>query len=400
MDTNDNFVKKLKKEADELKDIAAKSDKKLDYYIKAAKKYGELADKIKKHADLLKKSGFSEESISAKNEIKRILYEKEQSLFMYYYRKTDYNEAENHYNEAQNYLDKYLKKIKEIINKASDNIKEDLIYNKTKWSYFKKQSVAIYHAMKSKKASEEKNFIEALDYARQALDEAENLLKIANENTDILGYKHKRIASGNYSAIASDVATIGANIISNKKEITKEMFFNFLNKLWDSYRYSCNAFKENPAWDGYNKIKKERIDEIKNILSQNKHIWKEIYIEFEEEKEFLKVMKKVDTEKYNEIKEKTIIKENKGVELWAKGSFWVFLFVVVFGVGFFASQTISSFLDLLVIILTTEAIIVILGGLILRSTGELSEANTVEVIKIAFKSQFEFIKILIKKYNK
>jgi SIR2-like domain len=81
----------------------------------------------------------------------------------------------------------------------------------------------------------------------------------------------------------------------------------------NSYNAAINAYAENPEIIEVSTIQQKRLNNITNALNKNTHRWKSIFIHFEDNKSFLKIMKMTNLNKFIEIEK--IAKEGELVEI-------------------------------------------------------------------------------------
>ena len=85
--------------------------------------------------------------------------------------------------------------------------------------------------------------------------------------------------------------------------------------------------------------------------------------------------------------------KNKATKLWAIGSFWFFALSIVTAVILLIIKQGGGLLTTILVIVAIEVILTIIGVFTLRSTGDLSEEGFIELMSLAFKAQFQFIKL-------
>ena len=91
---------------------------------------------------------------------------------------------------------------------------------------------------------------------------------------------------------------------------------------------------------------------------------------------------------------KTVIspRENRLLKFWGLGSFWLFILAFVVATVLFIQSYDLSWWRFLLVMASIEAVLIVIGALTLRTSGDLSETNFLELIKIAFRYQFSFKK--------
>ncbi len=384
-------------EACKLKDIARKAKENYTVYLQAAEQFSKASDIYKDITTLLSTSE------NAKNYIQTIqecevfseyyLYEKEQCLMAYKYEERDIDNAKEHYTNNQRHL-------KDAISLLSRMKRDDRLERQLKvWTFFEKSNVPFYYSILAREAWDEDNVVEALDYYREAWEKSKQVKEIAIDLVDmgVFDPVYKRISIGNFIGMAANISASLSKLIYEKyrNNLTSNMAIELLTLFLDGYYQSSEAYRMNPEWDDYKKGSEVVYNNICNFLSENKKNWKDIYIEFQEEKRLLNIMKKLDIKHYNEIKEEIDIEKNKILKLWGVGSFWLVTFLIVFG-GIAVLSCNLKWYALLLVLCFGQVALTVIGALILRTIDGLSEQNFIKLVQLAFQYQFKFTKAFSK----
>lgn len=398
----------LFEEANKLRNMARESVENYKYYFTASEKFQLLADYYYRLLINLKNiHSYSNLEIETQKKIinanrNHVMYEKEICLFMYRSFIKDYSVAEEHLNNSENHIELAIKELKSI--KSNIKNEHEFNYDIKNWTYHKNEINFYRYSMLSSKLCNEKKYGEALDNIRQAIIEIKNNIETINDYIDVIGIEYIRITKSNMFAMMSNqYAIITKAIVKNFKSshtsITEGLLIEALKMLWNSYNSSLEALKENPLWDGYSEVMKNQTEWLKYILKNNLDTWEKIYIHFEEDKEFLCLMKEINVEKYTKIYYKLTTSNNKLFKTWLSASYFVLLFVVIVISVTFITTTILAWWKLILAFIFIETILICLGAFTLRLTGDLSESKFIDLINIAVSSQLKITNSLHKKAN-
>ena len=177
-------------------------------------------------------------------------------------------------------------------------------------------------------------------------------------------------------------------------EMPFDLLVRILRHTLDAYRYGNAAFEHNPEWEQYRDIAQRCLNNIQNVLRMNPSAWVPLYVAFEDDPEFLRVMRMTDLERFKEAEAARHARENKLVKLWAVGSFWLLVLSVVAALVLVVASLGLTWWQLLAAIAAIEVIFVLIGAFTLRTIGELSEKNFLTLVGKALEYQFKFWKVL------
>lgn len=257
---------------------------------------------------------------------------------------------------------------------------------------------AQYSGMLARKAWDNGDSVKALDYYKEALDRTERMVEEVDKkvNQGALDLTYKRITMGNSFGMRANITSAMTKIIldhsTSHKDLSKNELLNLIKYIWDAYCLSQRAFETNPEWNQYLKGQEINFDNLKEILKENKHLWADLYVKFENEKEFIKLMKIIDPKQTNKLTSEYSFQDNKLVKLWSIGSFFLLAFgFIITGLTIVSNVISSSWLILLVFIFA-EVFLLIIGAFVIRTTGDLTEASFLKLINMALNQQFGFLR--------
>lgn len=316
-----------------IKEVARKSKENYIMFLQAAEEFGNASTIYNEITTLLSKNENAKNFVYIKQECEAFseyyLYEKEKCFTVYSYNQRDINKAKEHYKKNQKHLRNAISFLDRM--ERDDRLEKRLRV----WEYFEKEDIPFYNSILARNAWVKNNFIEALDYYREAWEKSKQVIEIVMELVDnrILDPAYKRISIGNNIAMAVNISSAHSKLIYEKyhNNLTTNLALELLNLFLDGYCQSNKAYRANPEWDEYGEGREIIYNNICIFLNDNKKNWKDIYIKFQEKKEILNIMKTLDSKQYNKVKEEIDIGENKHLKLWGLGSFWLIAFLIVFG---------------------------------------------------------------------
>ncbi|MDP2173247.1 MAG: hypothetical protein Q8J62_05690 [Candidatus Cloacimonadaceae bacterium] len=259
------------------------------------------------------------------------------------------------------------------------------------WNLSRIESPILLHETKAKQAMVNGNFINALDEYRAIDTVMEDACDyLTKENID---QRTRRILLGNYYAMKANVANSTVGVMKSNESET--VVLQILGLLLDSLSKLYHAYEANPEWEEYPQwidITKKNLNLVLNKYSDG---WFDFITHYEDDAELFKIlkshMKEINAMKYNDVerlsKAKSMSKEKKTLFY---GTFWLMLFIIVFS-GLYLLANSVSFAYFVMLIISGPVIAVIVSALILRSVGDLSEENFIQLIKLTIKLNFSFL---------
>lgn len=391
------------------RNLASESINNYKYYMEASELFSQAIEIMD---ELLNKEEYFVNLIGVSHEVKmnhylflaskeHTQYERNNCLAMYYYITKDFEKAEIYCSKAGVHIENAIFQLNRVkFNEKQYEKNEAIAYDSKNWTYLKEMNEIQYYIFNVNKEAQNRNYSKVVDKYRTIISKCENLMKVTNDYMDVLDSEYLRISEGNYFAMISSSSIEMLELLSDKYSskngcVSESIFIDILSEVWKAFSYSNKAFKSNPLWDGYNDVREEQLSLLEEILLTHKRYWKLIYINFEDNKEFLKVMKNVDSRTYKKIENEISIKDNKSVKLWVMGSFWALLFILILG-GISTVANPMSLWKFIAFITSVEVLMLIVGGFILKTIDSLSEQAFLKLMSIAFRSQINILKIFNK----
>lgn len=382
-------INSVYKKACSLKEIARKSPENIDVFLQAA--------------ELFHKAGFLKEEFAKDNDIGSInsihskifssyyYYEEHNCFAQYYYEKHDIDKAKEHNKESLNFLEGSIKLTEENIKSLTSQIKEQLSDHLKICKYYKITSIALGYNIDARFAWDNSDYVKALDFYRQTKKTFKEAVVFTETNS--LAPIYRRISKGNYIGMIANSFSAFAGILfksfgssDNKiRSIPNSLIPRLLKYAFEGYRYSNEAFNENPECKQYNEGAQVCLSNIKKVLEMYSSRWLNFYIEFENEPEFIKIMKTTDIKRFKEVEDERYFRENKYAKLWAVGSFLLFSILVIMVLVTVVVRTIRNWETLLIVFFVGVIIFVIVGAFLLKSTGDLSESGFLKLVSLALK---------------
>lgn len=383
----------------QLKEEARKSNLNLEKYSEAAKYFDKAANLLN---DYIKKPELIfDDSVQSKVFFNYYLSEKHSCLYSFYYEKHQTTIAKENLEKTIAFISKAIKIIKSDAPNCSADKKAHLESFLPKWEYFLKNEEIQIYAPDARKYWDLNQPVEALDIYRRMSKKLYDLISYTKSLE--IEPVYERIAIGNYiGSIANESAAMAKIFLSKSingkvSTLNQNELFSLLRHTFDAAQFGRKAYLENPEWEQYLIGAQQTENNIVNLLKTNSHIWLPTYLYFEDDKEFLKFMKRIDLEKFKDVEAKVHFTQNKAGKLWSIGSFWLLLFLIIVGVLVLLFSSNFSWWQIILLIIFTETILLIIGAFSLRTLGDLSEQNFLKLIKISLSHQFSNLKYFTKK---
>jgi hypothetical protein len=331
------------------------------------------------------------------------LYEKEHCLSRYYYERRDLDESIKHYELASQYLARTISIIESKLEQMPNPMREKFAKELNLYKHYQKTEKVEKIAIEARKAWDSGEVIKALDLYRTQAGESKQLL---DSITPDIPPEYLRIARGNHlAAIANFTNALARLALEHKDGIHKDKMIILPADISDrliaysleAYRIGNQAYQTNPEWEQYREGAEISKKNIKTFLLDNQNSWKMFLIRFGDDADFVKFMKEADLNKYKETVMELTPQENKTFRLWAVGSFFLLMFVIIVYAVYPLIQSNFSLGRLILACIVIETMVVLLGSFVLRATGDLSEVSFSKLIVFALKNQFSFLKGLGKK---
>jgi hypothetical protein len=386
----------------ELKERARKSVGNIDSYVEAAEfahRAGELSAEGSRTAP--------DASLAHQHAVYSVyyFYEEHDCLSGYYYEKRNTELGKEHAQQARGFITGAINLLSQVPPDVTEDVRQELHEHLPSFNHYLRTIEIKILANDARKAWDEERYIDALDLYRRMVELQKQDLKALS---DPIALQYWRIARGNYIGYSVNVSSAlaqlmlkGGKMSDDRQAVTipDDLAVTLLSHTVNAYQLAQAAFEENPEWEQYRDNAGRCLRNIQNVLRSNPNKWLPLYLAFEDEPEFVKIMKMTNLEKFKEVEAKRRIRENKIFKLWAVGSFWLLCLAVIVGLILLIQARVTGFWQLAILLTAVEVVLVIVGALILRTIGDLSERHFVELIRLAFRYQFNFLKLLRRNEN-
>jgi len=251
--------------------------------------------------------------------------------------------------------------------------------------------------VKTKKANDNEDYIEAFDFNKEAIAIQKELIELSEKKKN---FADIRIQKGNLANKTFNQSQIllGQTI----KNYTDEFHFEIISKLIKSFHLISDAMDTNPEQiKEYQNSKNEIVTRLKNLLESKKYKekWSEILTHFDDNI-IPTVMQKNDLNAFIKAKAKTELENNKNKILAIRSIFWLgVLTIIFFMLRDIASNEKINLIRFFAVLLGLPVIFTIVGAFILRSTDALSQVNFIELLKLTLNINIKGISALNPKKN-
>lgn len=390
MDKANSFYK----EAYKLKEIARKSKENIKTYLEASNMYKEAAKVNVKVAKNLQENNGQNKYNQKANEFiilsEYYYYEAEQCTLAYYLGLEDIEKAKKHYQVSSKHIRNAINLSEKII--SNEFFEKEL----TVWKFFEKENQNLYNSIVANEAWINEDYITALDYYRKSIKYEQDLVDLASNlvKENKLEPVYERIAKSNQIAMLANISSAMCQIIykNNEEKISEDVMVKLLKLFFECYDLSSLAYSNNPEWKQYKIGSDIYYDNILEILKNHKYMWKNIFIDFKDNTEFLKIMQKLDSDTYRKIEIELSISNNKAFQIWSTRIFWIVTFLIIISSITVIAKSISLS-TFIVILAFTYIFFVVIGAFILKSTNSLSEERFLKLIAIVCVNQINVLKI-------
>jgi hypothetical protein len=296
-------------EARRLKDVARKSLNELDVYLEAAMRF--------RRAATLSNEVASNDDTEPDDKIQHLVfgqyysYEEHYCLGGYYYEKHDTRNSAKHLKLSADHLSKALAFIENPPSYLSSKVKNHLKSFLPNWRHFQRYMEIKLLANDARTAWDSGRFIDALDiYRRMA---ARQKKFIDSPEFKMISPQYQRIAVANFiGSMTNASSAMAATVLGRGKEVgpdgvielTHDLLIKLVKYTLDAYRLGNAAFDQNPEWDQYRIIAQQGLKNIENFLESNPSARAPLSIAFEDDPDFMKILKITDTGRSNHKAEK------------------------------------------------------------------------------------------------
>lgn len=317
------------------------------------------------------------------------------NLAWFHYMKRDINQAISNESERQSLLNKAIQLGESVLDQIDPQGKELLANNLKHWNFEKFGSAAAMEGAKGRAFWDKNELIEALDHYRNASEAFSQAFEYIK--SEHLESNYYRITLGNLLTMQVNEQTVLTQIsVRRIDEYGIESIISVLRSIYQAYLLSIEAQKANPEWDELPKMVNHNRNGIIKFLETNKSIWPQIHAAFSGTPQFHSLMKECDPDRFQEVTIEAMGNLPRVKRFWVTGSFWILLFLIVAAILLYSTATFGIISTIIVV--TCGIVLTIgIGALILRSTGDLSEAGLISLVKLILRIQAKQITTIFKK---
>jgi hypothetical protein len=371
--------------ASDLKDIARKDISDNDRYLEAAQLYEQAASLC---AGIGSRSSDADEKGQCQVLEAYYLYEAEYCQQAYLYEKRDTAGAKLHHAKCVAHLEHAISMAESLALSLSPAIAARMTSNLRVWKFYRLVKNTDQFAPDARAAWDAECYVEALDFYRR-MAELQQVV-VANARTQMP--KYERISIGNQLGMLANAAQATVKILASYDDFSQVAVLRLFHKLFAAYQFGEKAAGANPEWPQYRESTTVCADTIQKMLKQCPDKWLIIYAEFEEEPEFLRLMKHTDLKRFKVTERARHLVENKLLNLWIVGSFFLLLFGVVIAAVVIIVHLKLPWYIFIACLFFVEGVILIIGAFCLRTVGDLSEQSFLKLIVLALRFQFKGFK--------
>lgn len=380
----------------ELKEEARKSTRFLEKYQLASKHFANAASMRKEIMD--DRESTVDAKVQAEVFFNYDLSEKYSCLYSFYYETRQTDEANKNQQLSIEHIKKALTLITQAASKCSQDTHDYLKSFIPTWEYILKSKEAAQYSPDARKYWDEGNLIQALDCYRKMIPIQKQVIELAQRLENNPAYE--RIAIGNLIGLMANESSTLSRVFLEKstksypRQISKDDAIELIKHNLEAAKFSRIAYEKNPEWEQFREGARAMEQNVINFLKDNPKFWTPMVIAFENDKEVLNFMKKVDIKKYQETEANVFHNDNKARKLLNISSIWIVLFLVIAATvtfitskGFLWWQLILSFIFIFTLFVT-------IGAFSLRAIGDLSEENFLTLIKMTLSNHINQLKLL------
>jgi hypothetical protein len=316
------------------------------------------------------------------------LYEAFRSERVFHYEARNTEAALTAGTEGEEQLLQAIDRAKEAAAKVSPPLREKAIGFVADFEFRKSSDDAALAAVHARKAWDDGDVLKARDWYQRS---AHLLAATIDRAKGLPDPQYYRIAVGNQIAAAANEANALARHFvdeGRRSPQSKQVFMLALKSLLDAYSNGLQALRANPQWPQYRDGSQSSRDAMRSMLAMNPWIWKDVLLEFPSQPVIVALMHEIDPRRAATAEGKEGV--DRIVALWRVGGFYILLFLVVAAVALSFASVLRWWAAILAVIFA-ESVLLFIGALTLRTTGDLTETGFLKLIEMAMKSQFRVL---------
>ncbi|WP_405172025.1 hypothetical protein MHI12_07670 [Paenibacillus sp. FSL H8-0280] len=329
-----------------------------------------------------------------------IRYEKYNCLFIYYHRIHKYEKSLANFQLANNHINNTLHYINLLEPSIKDNIREDFLYDKNRWTYYSLQLSSQYYFVMGDFEKCKNNLTASLDNYKKSINEQLVLLETVKIYLPYLEPHYERLVLANYEMVISNYAivkSISLGSIDKSSKLYGTILIETVTELWNAYVHTINSIYIFPEIEQNIVVAENQLTKINNLLSKNKNLWPQFIAKMKQDDAFIENLKSIDMKNYKRAL-------NNGGHIQMKKYIISGIFTLIsISIIFALLATVSNLLTPLQFFLMSGVgivLIVITSAIQLKISGQIKEENFMKLIQISLDKYFKDLKSIIKYFKK
>lgn len=277
-----------------LKDLIRTSPKEMDNALEAAAKFEEAASMI--HNLLSDESLANQDRAKLQAYMPYYRYEAKSCSRAWSYENHRCPEALSAHNDALEYLEDYIDKLVQFIDEDDETFDKLSFEKQLDVAYFiQEQDIVFRYAIDARAAIDRDDFIAAIDIYKVAVKKLDDVLKL----TQVLDNKtYHRVIQGSRAGFLGNIAIATVNHLEKIHQVPSRLplgtAVEIIRQTMQAYKAGMEASRLNPEWEqylGYATLCRQGIVEQ---VKTNEEFLPEIWAEFHDDVEFVRILKQVD----------------------------------------------------------------------------------------------------------
>lgn len=312
------------------------------------------------------------------------------ALGWFWYEKRNTDAARDNEEQRQQFLKEAIDVVKARWDEFADDRHEHMEKMRNSWKAEQQASVVHLSAIRARENWDAGKPVEARDWYHRTASQAREAVEFLN--THDLDPTSERVMRGNMLGMIANAEQAIAKVLlgrlsqSGVQSLSKaddQLAVDLLAAFLRTLEAGKQAVQANIEWAQYQHAADQTISNIKTLLSDCRDRWPLFLIQFPNSPELRTFMNNIDAKTLRQANAMIEAERTPVGRLWAVGSFWLMVFVVVVG-AIWLLLTIGWWSALLAVV-SIPVLFLAVTAAILRSSGDLSEAGFLETLKLSLK---------------